>query len=105
MEENFGGGRRGDEPGDQMGNKHGRVIGMDNGNPINPTCLKMDPLKGEMLLVSEMLAEEEDMPRVQDCIVHNMLKRRRRTFLARGHRIDQLSFLLFPMVGSPLSSR
>lgn len=66
---------------------------------------QMDPLKGEMLLVSEMLAEEEDMPRVQDCIVHNMLKRRRRTFLARGHRIDQLSFLLFPMVGSRLSSR
>uniref|UniRef100_A0A183BZH9 Neur_chan_LBD domain-containing protein n=1 Tax=Globodera pallida TaxID=36090 RepID=A0A183BZH9_GLOPA len=55
---------------------------------------------GEMLLISEILMEDDEAPRVQECIVHNMIARHRRRFLARGHRVDQISFVLFPMAFS-----
>ncbi|KAL3077279.1 hypothetical protein niasHS_013268 [Heterodera schachtii] len=54
----------------------------------------------DVLPISEMLMEEDDAPRVRECVVHNLVARHRQRFLARGHRVDQLSFVLFPMAFS-----
>jgi len=44
--------------------------------------------------------EDEDVPRVPNYIMRRILRKRRRDFLERGHRIDQISFLLFPLTFS-----
>ena len=56
--------------------------------------------KFHRLIVQSDMDELDDIPRVPRYLMRRIASKRQRTFILRGHRIDQISFVLFPLAFS-----